>query len=550
VWLSYAHRTIALYAGDELRFRVLDHQLSGDFVANVGLFDRLSIGVAVPMAFYQSGDTAPRGSALPYGVLGEYSLPAQAIGDVGIVAKALLVRPTLGDPSTPTAGFSLALLERVTLPSGAPGSFLGEGHVTSETRVLASYDILALSVHGTLGAKLRAEHESFACASVAGECPTRFGHELPFGLAVAVRPQAFGLDKDGHWQWFVETYGRLPLYPSAPFTNAALSQTQVGAGARYTFDSDLSLLAGVDFAAVNGIGSAPVRGTLALGWAPRKHDSDDDGVLDRVDECPEFKEDRDGFEDTDGCPDIDNDEDGVKDALDRCDGQDEDKDGFQDDDGCPDPDNDGDGILDVEDHCPLVAGIPSQDPLERGCPDLDPDKDGVKGAADRCFEIAEDRDGFQDEDGCPDPDNDGDGVADADDQCRDVAGLATPDPTTTGCPDRDADGLVDAADACPDEKGVKNEDPAKNGCAEPVEDPKARGKKGKKAPKAAGATKAVGATKGAAAMPAADAAPNPKAVGPKAGVAKPAGPKPTAKPAAKPAAGKPPAKPAAKPAKK
>ena len=30
------------------------------------------------------------------------------------------------------------------------------------------------------------------------------------------RPQAFGLDQDGHWNWFIETYGHLPLYPVAP----------------------------------------------------------------------------------------------------------------------------------------------------------------------------------------------------------------------------------------------------------------------------------------------------------------------------------------------
>ena len=34
----------------------------------------------------------------------------------------------------------------------------------------------------------------------------------------------------------------------------------------------------------------------------------------------------------------------------------EDRDGFQDDDGCPDVDNDADGTLDVQDNCPLVPG--------------------------------------------------------------------------------------------------------------------------------------------------------------------------------------------------
>ena len=49
--------------------------------------------------------------------------------------------------------------------------------------------------------------------------------------------------------------------------------------------------------------------------------------------------------------------------------QPEDKDGFDDDDGCPDPDNDHDGIPDVRDACPLepetINGLADED----GCPD-------------------------------------------------------------------------------------------------------------------------------------------------------------------------------------
>nr|MBA3501557.1 OmpA family protein [Deltaproteobacteria bacterium] len=40
-------------------------------------------------------------------------------------------------------------------------------------------------------------------------------------------------------------------------------------------------------------------------------DLDNDGILDNVDKCPRVPEDLDGFEDTDGCPDLDNDKDGI-----------------------------------------------------------------------------------------------------------------------------------------------------------------------------------------------------------------------------------------------
>jgi OmpA-OmpF porin, OOP family len=129
---------------------------------------------------------------------------------------------------------------------------------------------------------------------------------------------------------------------------------------------------------------------------PGPRDTDGDGITDDIDKCPREPEDKDGFQDADGCPDPDNDGDGIPDALDKCPNEPEDRDGFQDEDGCPDPDNDNDGIPDVRDQCPNEP---------------------------------EDKDGFQDEDGCPDPDNDHDGILDADDKCPNVPGVP-PD----GCP--------------------------------------------------------------------------------------------------------------------
>jgi len=98
-------------------------------------------------------------------------------------------------------------------------------------------------------------------------------------------------------------------------------------------------------------------------------DTDGDGLMDDVDKCPNEPEDKDGFQDDDGCPDGDNDGDGIADATDKCAMEPEDKDGFQDDDGCPDPDNDGDGVAD---------------------------------ASDKCVDQPETKNGYQDDDGCPD----------------------------------------------------------------------------------------------------------------------------------------------------
>jgi len=98
-------------------------------------------------------------------------------------------------------------------------------------------------------------------------------------------------------------------------------------------------------------------------------DSDGDGIPDDVDKCPNEPEDKDGFEDADGCPDPDNDGDGIADTIDKCPNEPEDKDGFEDTDGCPDPDNDKDGILDVNDKCPNDAETRNGYEDEDGCPD-------------------------------------------------------------------------------------------------------------------------------------------------------------------------------------
>ncbi len=93
-------------------------------------------------------------------------------------------------------------------------------------------------------------------------------------------------------------------------------------------------------------------------------DRDGDGIPDVRDKCPNEPEDKDGFEDDDGCPDPDNDQDGILDAADKCPNEPEDIDGFQDDDGCPDPDNDQDGVPDASDRCPNEPGPAANG----GCP--------------------------------------------------------------------------------------------------------------------------------------------------------------------------------------
>jgi outer membrane protein OmpA-like peptidoglycan-associated protein len=65
-------------------------------------------------------------------------------------------------------------------------------------------------------------------------------------------------------------------------------------------------------------------------------DLDSDGASDADDLCAGVEEDRDGFYDHDGCPDLDDDGDRIVDTCDSCPRQAEDYNGNADEDGCPD----------------------------------------------------------------------------------------------------------------------------------------------------------------------------------------------------------------------
>ncbi|MEI6060389.1 MAG: OmpA family protein [Bacteroidota bacterium] len=163
-------------------------------------------------------------------------------------------------------------------------------------------------------------------------------------------------------------------------------------------------------------------------------DTDNDGIIDKNDLCPETA----GKTALAGCPDKDND--GIADKDDAC----PDVAGKAEFKGCPD--TDGDGIIDKEDACPTAAGKKELN----GCPDKD--GDGIADKDDKCPDAA----GKKELAGCPD--KDGDGIADKDDACPDVKGLAK----FNGCPDTDGDGIADKDDKCPDVAGLA----ANGGCPE------------------------------------------------------------------------------------
>lgn len=444
-YASYAYRSVVLQdsAGNTVSTPVR-HQVSLDYVMNIGIGERWAAGVSIPTVPFQTGDTP--GALLP----GSAALPQTTFGDVSLGLKRTLVAPSdLG-------GLGIAALGRLWLPTGSERSYVSEGSVRGEVRLLGELDLLAIALRATAGARFRSTQETFIRD---GTNRYLFGNDLPWGVGLTLRPQVFGIDAKGHFRVTAEVHGAVALDPK--FASGPESPLEAGLSARYAM-GDASLLFGTEFGLDSAVGNPLVRGVVGVDWAPRFLDADGDGIQDEDDECPELAEDKDGFEDQDGCPDFDNDDDGVPDESDRCPTEKEDADDFQDDDGCPDPDNDQDGVPDVKDACPNEKGsIAGPKP---GCPDPDRDHDGIPNDKDKCPDLAEDRDGFEDQDGCPDPDNDGDSVLDVVDRCPNEKGEPSRFAELNGCPiaDHDGDTFDDSDDKCPNEpedfEGVEDDD--------------------------------------------------------------------------------------------
>jgi len=148
---------------------------------------------------------------------------------------------------------------------------------------------------------------------------------------------------------------------------------------------------------------------------PAPFDSDGDGIIDYIDECPNTPPGVAVNEN--GCP-PDSDRDGVYDADDKC--PDTPMGTAVGADGCP-KDSDGDGVLDAADKCP---GTPAGTPVDaNGCA-KDSDGDGVPDIADQCPSTP--AGAPVDAKGCP-KDSDGDGVADYLDACANTPKAAKVD---------------------------------------------------------------------------------------------------------------------------
>lgn len=379
IYMDYSDDALVFQqAGTSLRADVVHRQLTGHLAWNLGLWDHLVIFMDVPYHFIvDAGDGA--GGALPISP-GEsmsrynYLLPnGGGLGDMYVGARGNLY-------GTRADVFQLGLQATMTVNTGSLSDNAQEykGQVDKKPYLGGWFELLMTFNAGDV---VRIPIQAGYKLGTQGQSVTEnlfVGNEFTFGGGLLL------MFADDKFMVSAEAFGRTAANSTVKFWTREETPVEVLGGFKYLHPKGF-MVGGMGSAGVTpGYGAPDWRFGGVIGFTmpgePEIGDADGDGIMDDVDECINEAEDFDGFQDQDGCPDLDNDGDGVLDADDGCPLDAEDIDGFQDDDGCPDPDNDGDGILDVDDQCPNQPGPPENN----GCPDPDRDGDGVPDRVDNC----------------------------------------------------------------------------------------------------------------------------------------------------------------------
>lgn len=386
--------------------KVVENMLTGDFLGSFTIVPRVQLGLRIPVTWLKGVGITEKGQNEPDGI------SAVGIGDTEVEGKFRLY----GDLKAP---FVIGATVFATAPLGnatAKDKFMGDKLPTFGARAIFDGETQGFSFGGNLAGVYRKP-------VVIGS--TNLGSEFRYALGAGYRVSPV-------FRVMAEAFG------TTRFTTKAGENTMEGlAGVQILpMGSPLQFTLGGGTGIVQGVGVPKVRAMLGVLYVAEGKDTDGDGIEGAADQCPTEPEDKDGYEDSDGCPDRDNDLDTIPDKDDKCASQAEDQDGFQDSDGCPEADNDNDGIPDTGDRCPNEPESKNGYKDDDGCPDeADTDNDGVPDARDKCVNEAEDTDGYEDTDGCPDPDNDNDGILDSDDECVDEAETKNGVEDEDGCPD-------------------------------------------------------------------------------------------------------------------
>lgn len=327
------------YHGDLVPMRV-DLHLMGSYQVH----KRIEIAADLPITVFQLSN---------FGLLrdrGFYQsdLNVAGLGDLRILGRFLAF-------SQKDFPLGIAGVLEVRFPTGNKYSLMGEWGVVFHPRLVLERQIAFLRLMANAGWRLRTTYGQYLNLYL--------GQEFVAGAGLGVNLPDIGRFTGN--QFLAEFNLSTPA--ESPFTisnaNALKTPLELMFGLRSRFNErwvgQLSIGRGLGFP--HGYGREAFRVTFVVRYEfEPDEDRDGDGIPDKIDQCPDVPEDKDGYQDDDGCPepDPDSDGDGLPDNVDGC----KDTPGPTEYDGCPD--RDGDQIPDNVDKCPDEFGAPELD----GCP--------------------------------------------------------------------------------------------------------------------------------------------------------------------------------------
>lgn len=287
---------------------LIEHKLSSDFSAQLGIGGRIAFSVGLPVVWWQSIDSSLTG------------IRATGIGNPRIGARLRIIGESGDIDRDRHEGPGLALAIDTTIPVGATSALAAESSTRLGAKLLGSFHIFGFGAGAFIGYRHRFDDASSGTLDIRSE--------LSFGLAGQVPvffiPNTFALLE---FRAITDAY--------SPFADQDTTSLEMDAGVKWALGS-WGVTTAVGFGINDAVGTPPLRLVSTLYWAPSIADADRDGIPDERDQCVHLAEDVDGFEDGDGCLDPDNDNDLIPDADDRCpnvaaeEGMDEDEDGCTD----------------------------------------------------------------------------------------------------------------------------------------------------------------------------------------------------------------------------
>ncbi len=288
-------------------------------MVGMGFFNWFDVTMAVPLVAWQTG-----GNLRELG--SEGPVQSQGLGDIRLAAKVAM--PFLNRRDEVKSGFGMALGAQLSLPTGSPQNFTGDGKLNGGPQLIFDYRFgFGLLLAANAGVWLRPGGE-FGGIKV--------GSMGSFGVAAeAYVIQRYGISVVG------EVYG----YPSlVKFPDSARQiPAEVLMGIRWQSKYGVTITTGGSFGAACGFGAPAVRLFQSITWQPNK--SREQEEINRLQERDSDDPDHDGLiGDADRCPNAA---------------------GPPENHGCPDKDTDGDGVIDREDECPDLPAGPNG---KRGCP--------------------------------------------------------------------------------------------------------------------------------------------------------------------------------------